>query len=111
MKLTMSLIALSGAVMLFAVPVAATSPTAQVGVTSEAASPTAKKLLSKPLKKPLGFKGAGGSSKIRENCVYGNDGITRCDDCNVNWDATPPEKICLTAALCYDNNGQRIDCP
>ena len=55
MKLTMSLIALSGAVMLFAVPVAATSPTAKVGVTSEAASPTAKKLLSKPLKKPLGF--------------------------------------------------------
>lgn len=60
---------------------------------------------------PLDLTGMSGTTQIQENCQYGNDGITRCDNCDVDWDMTPPDKICITASICYDNNGKSIPCP
>ncbi|OYX02446.1 MAG: hypothetical protein B7Z15_18960, partial [Rhizobiales bacterium 32-66-8] len=52
----------------------------------------------------------GGTSEVRGDCTYGNDGITRCDDCEVDWDGPVPEMICIANMICYDNNGKPTPC-
>lgn len=74
------------------------------GLALRGATPVAQRLVTKPGKKPLGFKGFGGRSHAPTNCVYGNDGITRCDNCD-------SDGVCIIAAICYDNNGKVITCP
>jgi hypothetical protein len=114
MKLHISLIALSGAVMLFAVPVQAAPQAAQANVVSEGWTslylPTAAKKLKTRTTLPLGFKAPGGASRWIDNCQVDNQGITHCDECDVDWDQTPPQKICITNAVCYDG-AKIIDCP
>ncbi|HXG79953.1 MAG TPA: hypothetical protein VNJ31_11535 [Methyloceanibacter sp.] len=110
MKSEISLTSLLVAAAMFAATVAM-HEAARADRLSPGVTPVVDRLTVNPGKEPLGFKGSGGTSQIQENCVYGNDGITRCDDCDVDWDQTPPQKICITAAICYDNNGKRIACP
>ena len=73
----------------------------------EKASATKLKRSAKP---GLGLKARGGRSHIQDNCVYGNDGITRCDDCEVDWDANPRVNVCIAGLICYNNDGERVDC-
>lgn len=85
------------------------SGTAQLKSTAPATAKVAKP----HSKTPAGFKAPGGPSKWEENCHYDNDGIVRCDDCDVDWDEHPPTTICIKNAICHDgtNNGTVIPCP
>ena len=112
MKPHISLTSAFAAVMLFAVTVAMHEAARADSLLAQGVSPVAERLVTKHGKKPLGFKGSGGTSHIQDNCQYGNDGITHCDDCEVDWDMTPPDKICITNAICYTgHSGERIPCP
>ncbi len=104
MKAHVSLTSLLAAVMLFAVAVEMHEAARADSLLAQGVTPVTDRLMIKPGRKPLGFKGTGASSHAPTNCVYGNDGITRCDDCDADG-------VCITASICYDNNGKRISCP
>ena len=108
-----SLTNLIAAVLLFAVAVLMhEAARADNNLLSQGITPMAERLVTKHGKKPLGFKGSGGTSHIQDNCTHGEDDITRCDDCEVNWDVTPPTKVCKKAAICISGiSGQHIPCP
>jgi hypothetical protein len=93
---------------------APTSPTKQVVpawdiVQHLAATAKAKR---KPLPqsiKKLRLKGGGGPSRVQGDCVYdaGKD-ISRCEDCEVDWDALV--MVCKANMICWDDDKQ-IPCP
>ena len=88
-----SLTGILAAVMLFAVAMAMHEAAKAESLMSQGITPVANRLVTNQHgKKPLGFKGAGGTSHIQEGCHYDNDGIVRCDDCDVNWDVTPQRR-------------------
>ncbi|MGH6804065.1 MAG: hypothetical protein ACREC3_11960 [Methyloceanibacter sp.] len=112
MKSQISLTNLIAAVLLFAVAVVMHEAVRADSLLGQGITPVADRLVVKPGKKPLGFKGSGGTSHIQDNCTHGEDDITRCDDCEVNWDVTPPTKVCKKAAICISGiSGQHIPCP
>jgi hypothetical protein len=109
MKSHISLTGVSAAIMLFAVT-AAMHEAARADNLSQGYHQVAQRFAAQRGKKPLGLKGSGGTSHIQDNCQYGNDGITHCDDCDVDWDQTPPQKVCITNAICWKDD-HRVDCP
>lgn len=104
MKPRISLTGILIAALMFAVAVVMHEAARADSLLAQGVTPVADRLMAKPGKKPLGFKGSGASSHAPTNCVYGNDGITRCDDCDADG-------VCIIAAICYDNNGIKIACP
>jgi len=113
MKSQLSITGLLIAVSMFAVTVAAHEAARAERLTLQGSPPVKMKLVKNRRKGPSGFKGSGGPSRWEENCHYDNDGIVRCDDCDVDWDQQPPTKICIKNAICHDgtNNGTVIPCP
>ena len=110
MKSHISLTGMSAAIMLFAVTAAMHEAARADNLAQPGYHQVAQRFVTQRGKKPLGLKGSGGTSHIQDNCQYGNDHITHCDDCDVDWDQTPPQKVCITNAICYDG-ATRVDCP
>ena len=106
-----SLTGILAAVMLFAVAIGMHEAAKAESLMSQGINPVANRLVTNQHgKKPLGFKGAGGMSHVQDHCQYANDHIVHCDDCDVDWDQSPPQKVCITNAICYDG-ANRIECP
>jgi hypothetical protein len=57
----------------------------------------------------LGFKGGGGPARVQGNCTYGNDHISHCEDCEVDWDDLT--MVCIANMICYDDKGKSTPCP
>jgi hypothetical protein len=90
------------------------SPTKQVvpawGIVQHLAATAKAKRKSLPQSiRKLGFKGGGGPSRVQGSCTFGNDNISHCEDCEVDWDDLT--MVCIANMICYDNNGKPIACP
>jgi hypothetical protein len=95
-----SLTNLIAAVLLFAVGVAMHEAARADSLVSQGYHPVAQRLVGK---KPLGFKGSGGTSRV-EQCTHGTNDITVCSDCD-------PDGVCVVTRCVYGRTGEEIDCP
>jgi hypothetical protein len=57
----------------------------------------------------LRLKGGGGPARVQGHCTYGNDHISHCEDCEVDWDDL--QMVCIANMICYDDKGKSISCP
>src|SRR6185503_2564681 len=103
MKTRISLMSVLGAVMLFAVSVAMHEAARADSSLSQGITPVAQRFVVKQGKKPLGFKGTGGTSRV-EHCTHGTNDITVCSDCD-------PDGVCVVTRCVYGRTGEEIDCP
>jgi hypothetical protein len=116
MKTLFFVTALSGASMLIAslAQAAPTSPAKHavpawdIVVHLAATAKAKRKPVSQSVLK-LRFKGGGGPSRVQGGCTFGNDHISHCEDCEVDWDDL--QMVCIANMICYDNNGKSIACP
>ena len=81
MKPQISLTSVLAAVMLFAVTVVMHEAARADNSLSQGITPVAERLVAKHVKKPLGLKGSGGTSRA-ESCTHGTNDITVCSDCD-----------------------------
>jgi hypothetical protein len=56
----------------------------------------------------LKLKAGGGPARVQGDCVYGNDHITHCEDCEVDWDDLV--MVCIANMICYDKD-KKVPCP
>ncbi len=104
MKTQVSLTGLSVAIILFATAAAMHEAASADRVTTARVSPVAERLVTKHGKKPLGFKGSGGTSRAI-TCTHGEDDITHCNDCD-------SDGVCILDVKCYKgSSGEVITCP
>jgi hypothetical protein len=116
MKTLVLVIALTGASLFVAslTQAAPTSPTSRAVpawdiVLHLAATAKAKR---KPVPQSmlkLRLKGGGGLSRVQGSCTFGNDLVSHCEDCEVDWDDL--SMVCIANMICYDNDGKSIACP
>lgn len=115
MKKLSLVIALVGASLL-AANVAQAAPNSRIGPTLPAWDSlvhltAAIKVKRKPLPQSvrnLRLAGGGGPSRVQGSCTYGNDDITHCENCEVDWDDLV--MICIANQICYDDD-KRVACP
>ena len=104
MKTQVSLTGLSVAIILFATAAAMHEAASADRLTAAGVSPVAERLVTKHGKKPLGFKGSGGTSRAI-TCTHGEDDITHCNDCD-------SDGVCILDVKCYKgSSGEVIPCP
>jgi hypothetical protein len=104
MKTHVSLTGLSAAIMLFAIAAAMHEAASADRLTAPGVSLVAERLVTKHGKKPLGFKGSGGTSRT-VTCTHGEDDITHCNDCD-------SDGVCILDVKCYKgSSGEVIPCP
>ena len=98
----LSLTGLFAAIMLFATGVAMHEAASADRLAAPGVS-VAQKLVAKHAKKPLGFKGSGGTSRT-ESCTHGTNDITVCSDCD-------PDGVCVVTRCVDGRTGLGITCP
>jgi hypothetical protein len=103
MKTCVSLTGLSAAIMLFATGVAMHEAARADRLAGPGITPVAERLILKRGKKPLGFKGSGGTAHA-EQCTHGTNDITVCSDCD-------PDGVCVVTRCVDGRTGEAIDCP
>ena len=102
MKSQISLTNLIAAVLLFAVAVVMHEAARADSLLGQGITPVADRLVVKPGKKPLGFKGSGGTS--RESCTHGTNDITVCSNCD-------SDGVCVVARCVDGRTGLETECP
>jgi hypothetical protein len=103
MKSHISLTSVFAAIMLFAVAVLMHEAVRADSLLGQGVTPVADRLVTKHVKKPLGLKGSGGTSRT-EHCTHGTNDITVCSDCD-------PDGVCVVTRCVYGRTGEAIDCP
>ncbi len=103
MKTHVSLTSVLAAVMLFAVAAAMHEAARADSSRSQGITPVAQRFLVKQSKKPLGFKGVGGTSRA-EQCTHGTNDITVCSNCD-------PDGVCVVTRSVDGRTGLPTDCP
>ena len=98
-----SLTNLIAAVLLFAVAVAIHEAARADNSLSQGITPVAEGLVAKHVKKPLGLKGSGGTSRA-EQCTHGTNDITVCSDCD-------SDGVCVVTRCVAGRTGLPTDCP
>jgi hypothetical protein len=103
MKPQISLTGLSLAVVMFAVTAAMHEAARADNSLSQGITPVAERLVTKHVKKPLGLKGSGGTSRT-ESCTHGENDITVCSGCD-------SDGVCVVVRCVDGRTGLPIDCP
>jgi hypothetical protein len=103
MKPQISLTSVLAAVMLFAVTAAMHEAARADNSLSQGITPVADRLVAKHVKKPLGLKGSGGTSRA-ESCTHGTNDITVCSDCD-------SDGVCVVTRCVDGRTGEAINCP
>lgn len=98
-----SLTGLTAAIMLFTIGVAMHEAARADRLAAPGFSPVAEKLVPKHGKKPLGFKGSGGTSR-KESCTHGTNDITVCSDCD-------SDGVCVVTRCVDGRSGLATACP
>ena len=102
MKFHVSLTSVIAAAMLFAVAVAMHEAARADSLVSQGYHSVAQRFVGKNGRKPLGFKGSGGTS--RESCTHGENDITVCSNCD-------SDGVCVVARCVDGRTGLETECP
>ena len=102
MKSHVSLTSVIAAAMLFAVAVAMHEAARADSLVSQGYHSVAQRFVGKNGRKPLGFKGYGGTSRT-ESCTHGTNDITVCSDCD-------SDGVCVVTRCVDGRTGLPIDC-
>jgi hypothetical protein len=103
MKTHVSLTGVSAAMMLFVIGVTMHEAASADRLTAPGVSPVVERLIAKQGKKPLGFKGSGGTSRV-ERCTHGTNDITVCSDCD-------SDGVCVVTRCVDGRTGLATECP
>jgi hypothetical protein len=88
--------------MLFATAAAMHEAASADRLTAPGVTPVAQRFVAKHGKKPLGFKGSGGTS--RESCTHGENDITVCSNCD-------SDGVCVVTRCVDGRTGLETECP
>jgi hypothetical protein len=103
MKNHVSPTGLLAAITLFATGVAMHEAASADRLTAPGVSLVAERLVLQRGKKPLGFKGSGGTAHT-ESCTHGTNDITVCSDCD-------SDGVCVVTRCVDGRTGLAIECP